>query len=323
MKYLILKFRDAALITQGISKKFQHFVRHIGVIDGEIPDMDTPISADQLSNVLHVMLNLAPCATKRNTVFKRNEVIYNMSKNAYIRYDKIINQEAIQNPKIIDSSTAPIHDIKGNNGVYDWMHFKRAAYSSPKTLEEVFRLFNYICKVDDVTKKYTIHQVADIIKNNKDNEILRDFIAHRAKIFMNKNALDALEKTYHIAVDRLETGEKPRLRVPSPFWYLLFGVPFKGGNIIADRAYNPNAILVPRGVEYRKTKFSGEIIVPVDKNEIVEQIQSNGCCPTVLEGGMITIVGLQNSISEAVLNDKFEKIFVEKSSEASENKTII
>lgn len=323
MNYLILKFENAALVTPAKPSKFQHFVQHLGLIDGDMPDMNTPIGVDQLSNALHVMCGLAPCATKRSTVFQRNENIYNIAKGAYVRYDKIINQETFQNAKIQDNSTAKICDIKGNSGVYNWSYLKRAAYSSPKTFEELIRLLNHICNVEDVTKEMTVHQVADIIKEKWNNEILRDFITHRAKLFMNTLALNAIESTYHISIDRLDKNENPRLNVSNPFWYLLFNVPFSGANIVANGTYNPNAILQTHGIDYRKTKFSGTIVVPLEDNKIVEQIKENGVCPTILDGGMVTIERIQKLIPEVVLRNEYEKIFSEKKSEDTENEQVM
>lgn len=325
MSYLILKFENAALVTPAKPSKFRHFVQHLGFIDGDMPDMNTPIGVDQLSNALHVMCGLAPCASKRSTVFKRNETIYNIAKGAYIQYDdSSLNQERFQNAKIQDDSNVKnIKDVKGNPGVYNWSYFKRAAYSSPKTLEELLHLLNYICKVEDVTKEMTFQQVVDVMKENMDNDIVIDFLLHRAKLFMDNRVLNNIEKFYNIKVEHLDKGDKPRLKIPNPFWYLLFNVPFTGSNITASGAYNPNAILQTRGIDYMKTKFSGEIIIPIEDDKIIEQIQSNGGCPTILEGGMVTIKGMSKYISETTLNDKYAKIFTEKVSEDVEKEQVM
>lgn len=323
MNYLILKFENAALVTPAKPKDFKHFVRHLGFIDCELPDMEAPIGVDQLSNALHVMCGLAPCATKRSTVFQSNSEIYNMAKNAFIRYDNVISQEDFQDTKIQDNSTAKIKDCKGNDGIYNWSYLRRAAYSSPNTLEELLRLFNYVCKVDDVTKEMTFHQVVELMKENMDNDIVIDFLLHRAKLFMNNIALKAIEKTYNIKVEHLEKGEKPRLNVPNPTWYLLFNVPFTGGNIGGNGSYNPNAALQVRSVKYRKTKFSGEIIIPIEDDKILEQIKENGVCPTILDGGIITIGGLKKSIPEVIIRNNYDKIFNEKVSEDVEKEQVM
>lgn len=323
MNYLILKFENAALVTPSKPKDFKHFVRHLGLIECDMPDMETPIGVDQLSNALHVMCGLAPCASKRSTVFKCNETIYNIAKGAYIRYDSLLNQEGFQDTKIQDNSTAKIKDCKGNDGIFNWSYLRRAAYSSPNTLEELLRLLNYVCKVEDVTKEMTFHQVVELMKENMDNNIVIDFLLHRAKLFMNNIALKAIEKTYNIKVEHLEKGNKPRLNVPNPMWYLLFNVPFTGSNIVGSGTYNPNAALQVRSIKYRKTKFSGEIIVPLEDEKIVEQIQENGVCPTILDGGMVTIEGIKKSIPEVILRNNFDKIFSEKVSEKAENKQVM
>ena len=328
MNYLKLNFENAALVTPAKpskSKDFKHFVRHLGLIECDIPDMETPIGVDQLSNALHVMCGLAPCASKRSTVFKRNETIYNIAKGAYIQYDdSSLNQETFQNAKIQDNSNVKnIKDVKGNHGVYNWSYFKRAAYSSPKTLEELLHLLNYICKVEDVTKEMTFQQVVDVMKENMDNDIVIDFLLHRAKLFMDNRALNNIEKFYNIKVEHLDKGDKPRLNIPNPFWYLLFNVPFTGSNITASGAYNPNAILQIRGIDYMKTKFSGKIVVPLEDDKIVEQIKENGMCPTILDGGMVTIEKIEKSIPKAKLRNDYEKIFREEVSEDAENEQVM
>lgn len=321
MNYLILKFENAALVTPSDPKNFKHFVRHLGFIECDMPDMETPIGVDQLSNALHVMCGLAPCASKRSTVFKRNETIYNIAKGAYIHYDSLLNQELFQDAKIQDNSNVKnIKDVKGNPGIYNWSYFKRAAYSSPKTLEELLHLLNYICKVEDVTKEMTFQQVVDVMKENMNNDIVIDFLLHRAKLFMNNGALKKIEEVYKIKVEHLDKGDKPRLNIPNPFWYLLFNVPFTGSNITASGAYNPNAILQTRGIDYMKTKFSGKIAVPLEDDKILEQIKENGICPTILDGGMVTIEKIEKSIPKAQLRNDYEKIFIGEVSEDAENK---
>lgn len=327
MNYLTLKFENAALVTPANPSKsndFKHFVRHLGLIECDIPDMETPIGVDQLSNALHVMCGLAPCASKRSTVFKRNETIYNIAKGAYIQYDSKLNQELFQNAKIQNNSDVKnIKDVKGNPGVYNWSYFKRAAYSSPKTLEELLRLLNNICKVEDVTKEMTFQQVVDVMKENMYNDIVIDFLLHRAKLFMNNGALNKIEKAYKIKLEHLDKGDKPRLNIPNPFWYILFNVPSTGSNTVACGAYNPNAILQTRGIDYMKTKFSGKIVVPLEDDKILEQIKENGICPTILDGGMITIEKIEKSILKAELRNNYEKIFREEVSEDTENEQVM
>lgn len=323
MNYLILKFENAALVTPSKPKDFKHFVRHLGLIECDMSDMETPIGVDQLSNTLHVMCGLAPCSSKRSTVFQRNSELYDIAKNAFIRYDNVISQEGFQDAKIQDNSTAKISYCKGHEGIYNWSYLRRAAYSSPNTLEELLRLLNYVCKVEDVTKEMTFHQVVELMKENMDNDVVIDFLLHRAKLFMDNRALNIIEKFYNIKVEHLDKGDKPRLNVPNPIWYLLFNVPCTGNNIVGSGSYNPNAALQVRSVKYRKTKFSGEIIIPIEDVKIFEQIKENGVCPTILDGGMITIVGIKKSIPEVVLRNNYAKIFTEKVSEDVEKEQVM
>lgn len=308
MSYLILKFENASIITPSKPHDFKHFVRHLGFIDCEMPDISNPIGVNQLSNALHVMCGLAPCASKRDTVFKRNEIIYNLAKGAYIRYDDIINNELFQDTKIQNNSTAKIQDKHGNDGVYNWSYFKRNCYSSKEYMDEFLGILNYICGVSDVTKELTIHDTAKIIGENIDNEIIKKFIIYRSKYFMDTRAINALEEFVGYKIERLEKNETQKLNVSNTFWYLFFNIPFKGSNIVANGSYNPNAILQTHGVKYRKNKFSGDIIIPIEDKSIIDQINENGLCPTILDGGLITIVGIKTYIPQFTLEHNFKKI---------------
>lgn len=153
MNYLFLSFENAAVILpryRGNPK--DHWISGIGKVPFKFPNEEKPIGVNQLSNALHVMAGLAPVASNRPSVFKRCEVIYEMAKNSFIKYDDVIDEEMFNNAKFLDNSNIKIKEVikdrgtlnkkDGESCVLNWTYFKRAYFESSEVLGEIMQLFN-------------------------------------------------------------------------------------------------------------------------------------------------------------------------------------
>lgn len=309
-KYLFLRFKNAAIILpkfRGNPK--DHWIPGIGKVPFHFPNEDRPIGVNQLSNALHVMAGLAPVASNRPSVFKRCEVIYEMAKNSYIKYDDVIDEELFNNAKFLDTSNVKIKAViedrgtlnekDGENCVLNWTYFKRAYFESSEVLGEIMQLFNSLAKTKDVTKKYSFVEFGSEFRKNLKDERVTDFLKKKTKYFLKKATIGKLEEFLGFYIDKLNKDEKPKIRVnTSTFWYFLVGRPGIGSNLKANKGYNPNATLIAKGVDFRKRKYSGKIAVPITDNNIIEQLSEVGINPTILDGGLLVVENINWANSE-------------------------
>lgn len=309
-KYLFLRFKNAAIILpkfRGNPK--DHWRVGVGKIPFQFPNEDRPIGVNQLSNALHVMAGLAPVASNRPSVFKRCEVIYEMAKNSYIKYDDVIDEELFNNAKFLDTSNVKIKAVIGDRGtlnekdgescVLNWTYFKRAYFESSKVLDEIMQLFNSLVETEDVVKKYSFIEFGSEFRKYLKDERVIDFLKKKTKYFLKTVTIGKLEEFLGFGIDRLNKGEKPKIKVnTSTFWYFLVGKPGIGSNLMAAKGYNPNTILITRGVDFRKRKYSGKIAVPITDDRIIEQLSEVGVNPTILDGGILMMEDINWASSE-------------------------
>lgn len=296
MKYLTIRFENASLILPNKSNHpkggYQQYTQGVGITDYVECDLENPIGVDQLSNVLHVMCGLAPIPTKRKTIFTRNEELYNIAKNSYIKYDKGCNNdidrksEMFQASKYAENSELKITTKIGNesyNGFYNWVYFLRRFYKNKDMLEKILNFFNKVLSSENVMKDYKFDEfVIEFHKHLSDDDV---------------KAFDAENRKAYSGVGSPLGG---------PFYRVIFeSKKYTGSNTVY---FQSTPILTSHSVEYKKGKLSGTIIIPIENEHIIEQMRNCGCNPTILDGGLVTIVGLKNRINETILETDYTKI---------------
>lgn len=297
MKYLILKFENASLIIPNKNnepprKGYRQFVENKGIVKYQPCDLDNPIGVNQLSNALHVMCGLAPVATKRETIFTRNEDIFNLAKGAYIKYDYGCNidierkAEMFQAAKYAEDSNRTITtkiDGKDYNGFYNWAYFERPFFKDHEGLNKIMNFFNDVVGSKNVKKDFEF------------DEFVIEFHKH-----LNEPKVKAFDEE-----NRKYYGSKG-CPLSGPSYKLIFELDVPSGSNTDSSKQTP--ILNIHSVEYNKCKLSGRIIVPIENEVIIKQIAECGCNPTILDGGLLTIVGLKNRIITYDLEHKYQKI---------------
>ena len=301
MKYLTIRFENASLIlpnkneTPKKNKKgltFRQYTQGVGITAYDECDLENPIGADQLSNVLHVMCGLAPIPTKRKTIFTRNEELYNIAKNSYIKYDKGCNNdidrksEMFQASKYAEDSHLQISTKIGDevySGFYNWAYFLRRFYKNKDLLKKILNFFNKVLSSENVMKDYKFDEfVIEFHKHLSDDDV-KAFDAENRKAYSDKGS-----------------------PLGGPFYAVIFEAKKPLGNNTVYFQSTP--ILASHSVEYKKGKLSGTIIIPIENEDIIEQIRNCGCNPTILDGGLVTIVELKNRINETILETDYTKI---------------
>lgn len=287
MKYLHLRFENACLKHADVKKTEEGKVGDCSLKDIESANWSCPVGLDQVSNMLHVMFGLAPKATNRETIFKRNKDIYEIAKNSYIKYDDyseeyiesikyVTNLEFFQTGKPFYNANSMIKTVingKPIKGHYTWNYFERRFKGKEHLFKQIMDFFNDVLEVKDVRKFYYFPEFVEEfhthLKEKKVKDFFREYLYEGSELFggsvkrqgspLNKALVTLLKNEY---------------------------------NDQSNCAFEqPTPILISRGTG-RKISLSGEIIVPLE-DEHIKYLEAYGTLPTLLDGGLVTVLSLK------------------------------
>lgn len=325
--YLSLGFRDAALVIKNdylSSKRNPTYTKSSMYESGtsvyEEPDLESPIGVSQLANALHVMCGLPPVPMKRKdeSFFTLNNELVKMAENSYIKYEnmpfvrlgntiknksgesityytylgEMFHSHKAHHNSNVQAST--IIDGVKYNGYYNWEIFH--SYFKGKLDDEWEKLINFfssVLNVDNVIRKYSY----------------RDFVSEFHKHLYETKVVDFFKNDYQ---------ELKNIKVKDNFHccrYYTVGscnhlkIIFGEGNTSSDNTtYGHYPLFTRSGVDYLKLKYKGEIIIPIYDEKVLKQMEKVGITPNILDGGLVSIIGLQKSIPESVLESEYTKI---------------
>ena len=325
--YLLLGFRDAALIVKNdylSSKRDPTYTKssmyESGISVYEEPDLEHPIGLSQLANALHVMCGLAPVPTKRKdeSFFTLNNELVKMAENSYIKYEnmpfvrlgntiknksgesityytylgEMFHSNKAHHNSNVQAST--IIDGVKYNGYYNWEIFH--SYFKGKLDDEWEKLINFfssVLNVDNVIRKYSYRDfVSEFHKHLSETKVV-DFFKNDYQELKNIKVKDNFHCCRYYTV-----GSCNHLKI-------IFGE----GNTSSDNTtYGHYPLFTRSGVDYLKLKYKGEIIIPIYNEKVLKQMEKVGITPNILDGGLVSIIGLQKSIPEFVLESEYTKI---------------
>jgi hypothetical protein len=254
-------------------------------------DYDMPIGISQVSNMLHVMFGFVPKPTYRKSIIERNEKIYEIAKKARIKYYDECDKDIYEKSEVLQGAKAPYNSErkiktkigdKLERGFFSWSYFlKRFQRFDKKYLDNILAFFNKMMNCDDVTKNYTFEEfVLGFEKYTKSDEV-KNFIKSNPIYFKRGRIL--LGKMSHVIFKYMITvkGDSVTIENKEPS--------ANSSNV----SYNqPTPLLLDKDINQRVAKFSGEIMVEFDNEEIIERMHKCGTLPTILDGGLISIIGL-------------------------------
>ena len=301
MKYLHLRFENAGLI----SSTDKYFVRdslgqgeNVACEKGKVGghDMETPIPYTLLSNILHKLCGETPVPTKRQTFLERIPMFDEIAKNSFVKYDiepvmgKFgipTNSETFRTSKYAFNAHQNVEttfqladgSMLKIPGRYSWDYLKRACGSN----EVRKTLFTFLTKLigTDCTKLTMTEMVKELSKHWGDD----DFNA-KVDAFLEKNPLVHKE-------------------LKAPWERALFGKESTGANT----SYNTRTPLLYTNGLARITFISGDIICPIDNEEVIQAIRENCGTATVLENGIIYVSHIGKHISIPDFETSYRKIF--------------
>ena len=303
MYYLHLEFRNCGLIQCGLSKgrsTSPHLERDkykIGedIIDDENigHDLSNPIPHTLLSNVLHVLAGEIPVPTKRKSLLKRIPIFDEIAKNSFIRYytppiyyDKngyLEGAELFNTHKWHWNGTRPIsttfilHDesIKIVSGWYNWDYFRRAVKNKDN-------------------RKIILDFIESIIHVNPYSLTLKETVTELSKYWGTPE--------FEVSVQEFLSNNK---NVCTSSWYdVFFNIESKSSNT-GPKSSTP--LTVCSGVA--KIKYlSGEIICPIEDESICNAIIRGFGIATLLEQGIVYVVGLEKYHPYGDFNEEWTQI---------------
>lgn len=275
--YLILDFNDAKLFRK-IGRDGVNLGSKDVAINGleytrrdEIPSYVEPITAHQISNMLHVLFNERPVPSLRECNYKRNEYYFNKANESFISittpkicHDKVTNEnnyygEACTLRKALGNSWNPSVTVS-------WEIVKRYVGDDNK-FNQVVQLLNTVTGIDVKSIPFV-----------KVRELIQTLDVETSKMLDSKIvAMGGIGGM----VDYFGTFDAKSNKYRKPSDSRMTSKP-------------DTAIMVNAGID-RVVKLSGRILVPVSEEDINKLKTSSKGCATILDGGMVTIVGLINA----------------------------
>jgi hypothetical protein len=265
--YLVLKFENAGWFSNDISKgnSFkksrppEDYYKDNGVLKArsEIKKFVEPITAQQISNMIHVLFGERPKPMNRHTFYDKKDYLYQKALDSYL----IINQYKNDNGLYFSEKikTKKSHPKPWSNPFLTWEIFEK--YLTKENFDKFVSLLNDEYKLD--YKKVTYISVRKQIMSYCANEKFIEFFNDMRKL--KKSAFERVIRDPKEFSGKMAPSNSELTRhKESDLYYTVFsGV----DNIV---------------------RLSGKIMVPVSKEDI-EILRKNKGCATLLDGGVVTI----------------------------------
>lgn len=305
MYYLYLEFKSASLMIDKKSKNKSTDYRRNG--DSIVKktsyevDLETPLKVRHISNMLHCMFGLPPVSSVRDTIFTINDVIYDLALNhSYVKYDnnffyttakgeKRFLKEIFWTQKAKYDShqkTYSLIDGKKVGGNFTWENFHSNFYNDRQLFAIVIKFFNELLGCENVIKKFSFPEFLTEVKK-----------------YVNDDRMIGFKGEYGTRLNN-------RKVIGRNGWYEAV---FEGKIITTKAAHNsnyssPNPRLNIHGIA-NKVTYNGRIIVEIENESLIEDLRKYGRLPTIMDGGVINILGLKKMPPMFDWKEKFTKIY--------------
>jgi len=295
--YLHLGFTDAALKYE-YSTQPTNF-RSFGTMHQHL-DMEHPIGRSQVSGMLHALFGYAPVPKNRETCLEKVNEIERLVDNTWIRFgaervigDKIVwcdskskdepnlYNETFRTNKAAYNSNAAIEteiNKKKFKIFLSWEYFRRMYIGNEDVYDEIISFLETMCG-KNIMNRYNLHEFVSMFRNEyADRMEVKEFLnVHYQKRGVNDNA-------YFRVLFNLSEHEN-----------------------CANFYSTKNPILNASGIGC-KIVYNGEFIITFENPKLVDRLRKFGKLPTLLDGGLVKIISLEQYEPYFNFEDKFEKI---------------
>lgn len=265
--YLILKFEDSGLFRTTYDTKDKVFcVTEKGGKDRrEVPQFVEPIVVNHISNMIHVLFGERPKSTNRYSPYDIIQYYYDKALNSYLKINTYVDNKG----------RFPSETVLVNKSVFNswqktsYMNWNRVyKLLEDEIYEDFTKTLSEILGFNVTSKSF--NEVKTIILNTNDGRLVKLF-----------DKMKSLNKT--------------------PVYSSIYGT----GNALSDINKNKRTMLTVNYGPHKVSRLDGEIIIPVN-DEDIEKLKLNKGCATLLDGGVVYIDSIKNA---NVINiDGFRKV---------------
>ena len=314
MYILTLKFDNAGLIYERPSlsdkKKYSNF-RRTGIGNKGVfnkfggHDIHTPIPYTLLSNVLHVLCGEMPVPTKQWSFFKRQQVFDDIAKQSIVHY-----------------KLKPVDD-EGRAQFDEFWGLAKCAFNSDYETKTTFHTskgdMTYIGHYTNSYLRQTFSSkenyqafcefLSDLVGKDFHSFNLSDYIMEVSKLWGSKE--------FETKFDNFLVHNKP-ISQDLKVWASVFrGIKDDRRN---TRYSSKTPLLNVHGVG-KIIFLSGEIMCPIENEDIIKRISRNGGTARLLEGGIVYVIDVKTAKDMPTLSG-WEKIYNEDNIQTTENEVI-
>lgn len=286
-KYLILNFKSAKLFRKknvNLNKKCKDIsytsYNNTNTDRKEIEPFIEDITVHQISNMLHVLFNERPVPSLRKVFYKRNEDIFNLAQESYLKIDTPTFLTKTKKNEYFDYHNEFIQTKKAKYNSFsivklNWKIVEE--YISDLNKFEIFvKSLNDILNVN--VRSIAFMEIIDMVRDLEKDK--------RLKIYENIKNLQGCSGLIYV-----------------------FGV-FKDGKFAQvdlskitsapGRSYKT----IVNGID-KYSSLNGQIIIPIN-DEMIEILENNSKgCATILDGGFVWIDSIKNANNIPNLDDEY------------------
>lgn len=304
MYYLYLEFKSASLIitkSDGSSTDYRRDNKSLVKKTTYKVDLENPLKVNHISNMLHCMFGFPPVPSMIDSIFEVNEKIYDLALNhSYIKYDnkffylskkgekKYITTSFWSNKANFNSDQKVYSFIGGKKveGNFTWVNFHSQFKGNKEMFALVMNFFNELFECKNVVRKFTFPIFLEEIKKHIDSEKMKSFKEKYGKILNTRKLLG-------------KNG-----------WY---DAVFEGKLIKTKIKHNSSyssklPILNTHGFDRKKVIYNGKIIVEIEDESLIDDLKKYGRIPTIMDGGIINILGIKKIPPMFDWKEEFTKI---------------
>ena len=261
--------------------------------------IDTPFGANNISNMLHVMMGTRPSPSLRESLHKRHHQIDDIASKAIYRINTL-NYYSDKSSKM--RCISELTNGKGDErGVLQNSHGKIKIYSSSG------RMYPGNVKWYTIYKRYGINRVEtyDVFMQTLKECLGMESISEMKKRYSLTDALEKIGKNPEGRQKCEEMLKNIKCTTLIPALYKEKSVEDCNSLTHFLRGKNLAAYFVNVKMIY-KMSFDGEIIIPMD-DDYISLLENGKRYATLLDGGVAEYNGYVNSI---IMEDKLDEGFV-------------
>lgn len=257
LKYLILEFNDAGLfIKHNGDKQFEHqyFLKKNGDNVNRRENLmrfKEPITVYQISNVLHNLFGQRPVPTRKFCFYNKDPYLFDKALESFIKINFYYFEKLTLKKAVYNS-------WQTSSNFFDW-------YRIRTFLDEHYEYFISVLQSElnlNPLEK-TFYEIADLIKENISKPAIQNLL-----IFLSKNQKTSLvyDLGYQIKNNQV--------------------IPYEQKTTMLNSSPKTTVTIV-NGIG-EVCKLSGEIVIPVNENDI-EIIRNHTGTADILDGGIVYI----------------------------------